>query len=155
MWKGGGAAFLVAITGLACGGGGYGGSGSKGGSVTSTTTLVQAQAGSGQSAATGADFATALKAYVFTQQVVDDGYGASYMVNSPKVGATVTFTIVAGGTGAGGSFPGPVATATGTTDAAGNASAPTLTANGTAGTFTVTATVSGASGPATFTLTNL
>jgi protocatechuate 3,4-dioxygenase beta subunit len=57
---------------------------------------------------------------------------------NPIPGATVTFTEVNGGTGAGGSFTG---TTTVSTNALGIATAPTLTANDMAGGFTVTATL--------------
>lgn len=149
---------LLALTGLACGGSGYGGS--KGvpsaGSVLSSSPKVNVQAGNNQSVTTGAAFATALQSLVNDTQTISngDGYGGSYQVTSPVPGVVVTFTIVPGTGGAGGSFPGAVSTATATTNASGLASAPALTANGTTGPFTVTATATGYAS-ATFNLTNL
>ena len=69
-------------------------------------------------------------------------------------GASVTFAVVPGSTGAGGTFAGNATNATVLTNALGVAVGPALTANTTAGSFTVTASVTGVSSPATFTLTN-
>ena len=70
--------------------------------------------------------------------------------SNPVTGATVTFNVVPGTSGAGGTFTG---SASATTDANGLATAPALTANSIPGQFTVTA--SSGSLSATFTLTNL
>jgi len=108
--------------------------------LTATRGTITASAGSGQSAGTGAAFATPL------QVTVDDANGL------PVSGAVVTFSAPA--SGAGGSFAGGVDTAI--TNASGIAVAPVFTANGTAGSYTVSATVAGmaAPAPADFTLTN-
>jgi hypothetical protein len=71
--------------------------------------------------------------------------------NNPVANATVTFT--APGSGASGTFANATATITGTTDASG-VLAETFTANTTAGAYSVTASVSGVSPSATFSLTN-
>src|SRR5262249_45405532 len=68
---------------------------------------------------------------------------------SPVPGVAVTFT--APGSGASGVFGGSLAV-TVTTDASGVATAPPFTANGTAGSYTMTASIS--AGFATFSLTN-
>ncbi len=83
----------------------------------------------------------------------------------PLQGATVTFSLggsAAGGAGGGGgaaaagaSFVDGSAQATETTNANGIAVSPTFAANTTAGTFTASATVTGASGAAIFALDNL
>ena len=65
--------------------------------------------------------------------------------------ASVTFT--APSSGAGAKFAG-TATATVQTDASGVATSPVLTANATAGSYNVSATVTGAAAPAVFSLTN-
>jgi hypothetical protein len=70
---------------------------------------------------------------------------------NPVSGATVTFT--APGSGASATFAGQ-ASATALTNSSGVATAPALTANSQAGSYTVTATVSGATSPANFNLTN-
>jgi hypothetical protein len=71
---------------------------------------------------------------------------------NPVAGATVTFTLASGGSGAcgttssqgaGATFTGGGAQATATTSANGVASSPPLTANSTTGSFTATAAVSG------------
>jgi len=95
-------------------------------------------AGDAQSAYLTTAFATALQ----VKLADSNGNGVS--------GNSVTFAVVAGGSGASATFSGST---TVTTDANGLATAPALTANGTAGAFTVTAT-SGAFS-ATFNLTNL
>jgi hypothetical protein len=72
---------------------------------------------------------------------------------NPLSGVTVTFT--APSTGPSGSFPGGSLTATVTTGANGMAVAPTFTANTTVGgPYTVTASATGVSAPASFSLTN-
>jgi adhesin/invasin len=70
---------------------------------------------------------------------------------NPVAGAAVTFA--APGSGAGGTFASGGNPAT--TNAQGVATAPVFTANGIAGSYTVTATVAGVSGAASFALTNL
>lgn len=62
----------------------------------------------------------------------------------PIEGATVTFAVTAADNGAAATFLGGLAQATALTDADGVATAPPLLANKTAGTFTATATASGA-----------
>ena len=71
---------------------------------------------------------------------------------NPVQGATVSFSVVPGATGAGASFlggGGPV-----TTDSSGVATSPPLLANGAPGRFTATATVDGVSSVAVYTLDN-
>lgn len=72
--------------------------------------------------------------------------------NNVISGVTVTFT--APTTGARGTFTGNLSTVNATTNASGVATAPAFTANTTAGSYSVTATVSGVGTPATFALTN-
>jgi Bacterial Ig-like domain (group 1) len=96
-------------------------------------------AGTPQSTATSAAFATALQA-----TVKDSG-------GNLLTGITVTFTAPA--TTATATFSGS-ATATAVTNASGIATAPTLTANSQAGAYTVTAKVTGVANPANFSLTN-
>jgi len=103
-----------------------------------TVPVITATAGTPQNATISAAFTTALQATVLNN-------------GSPMSGATVTFTAPA--SGASGSFSGS-ATATAPTNSSGVAMAPTFTANSTAGGYTVTATVSGANTPASFSLTN-
>jgi Abnormal spindle-like microcephaly-assoc'd, ASPM-SPD-2-Hydin len=69
---------------------------------------------------------------------------------NPVPGATVTFSVVAGSSGASGTFS---SSATIATDSNGSATAPDLTSNSVAGQFTATATHGGLA--ATFTLTNV
>ncbi len=69
---------------------------------------------------------------------------------SPTSGVVVTFTVPA--TGASGTFAGGVNTAT--TDSNGVATSPTFKANGIVGSYTVTASSSGITAPASFSLTN-
>jgi hypothetical protein len=79
----------------------------------------------------------------------------------PAQGVSVTFTLGAGGAGgsgaaaAGASFAGGANQATATTNAAGIASSPRFAANTTAGTFTATASATGANALASFALRNL
>lgn len=104
---------------------------------------IAATSGSGQSATVGTAFSTPL---VVT---VTDSSGNAVS------GASVTFTVVAGSSGASASFATGGATDTETTGSNGQATtSQALTANATAGTFTVTASVSGVSTPATFNFTN-
>ncbi len=108
-----------------------------------TPASIAVASGSGQSATVSTAFSTPLVA------TVTDSSG------SPVSGASVTFTVVAGSTGASGSFATGGATDTETTGSNGQATtSQMLTANGTAGAFTVTAAVSGVTTPATFTFTN-
>jgi hypothetical protein len=69
-------------------------------------------------------------------QVLDDA-------GRPVEGASVTFALATGPSGAGATFVGTGAQATALTDAVGKASSPALVANGTPGRFTATATVAG------------
>ena len=101
------------------------------------TTAVYS--GSGGSAVVDTAFASPLVA------LVTDGQG------SPVPGVAVTFA--APSSGASGSFPGPVTTASAVTDQDGRATAPTLTAGTVAGSFTVTASAIGTTA-ATFSLTD-
>ena len=90
---------------------------------------------------------------------VNTAFGANLQVtvrdaaNNPVAGVAVTFTAPA--SGASGTFVGGLRTVTVLTNAAGVATAPVFTANGTAGSYTVTASVAGVSGAASFALTNL
>jgi sugar lactone lactonase YvrE len=101
---------------------------------------ITKSAGDGQSTNVGQPFNTALAV------TVTNGAGG------PVAGASVTFTVTPGLSGAGGVFSGtgPVVVST---DQNGNAAAPPLTANNLPGQFTVTATVNSLT--ATFTLSNL
>jgi hypothetical protein len=111
-------------------------------SLTNTVgaaTSITASAGTPQSTLVATPFATAFQA------IVDDQNG------NPIPGLTVTFAAPA--SGASGSFSG-AQTITETTNAMGVASAPAFTASKIAGNYAVTATVSGVSTPASFSLTN-
>ena len=114
--------------------------------LTNTTVGVVASvtvsSGSGQSAKVGATFALPLVVEV------SDTFG------DPVAGASVSFAVVTTN-GAGASFVGGGSSAAVQTDETGTASSPLLVAGSTAGAFTVTATVSGATSPATFSLTDL
>jgi sugar lactone lactonase YvrE len=107
-----------------------------GGNAPAAITIT---AGDGQSASLGQAFPTALSVSVT---------GTS---GAPVAGASVTFTVTPGPSGASGvfSWTGPVTIAT---DLNGNATAPVLTANSVPGEFTVTATVNALT--AIFTLAN-
>lgn len=105
-----------------------------------SAATIAAAAGTPQSAAIGAPFAT-------LQAIVRDTGGNGV--------ARVTVTFTAPATGASGTFPGVLATASAVTDSSGLASAPTFTANATVGSYSVNATVVGLASPATFSLTNL
>jgi Bacterial Ig-like domain (group 3)/Beta-propeller repeat/FG-GAP-like repeat len=72
---------------------------------------------------------------------------------SPVPGSVVTFAAPV--LGASGTFAGGTATAPAVSNAQGVATAPAFTANATAGSYNVTATVTGAITPATFSLTNV
>ncbi|MGH9495102.1 MAG: beta strand repeat-containing protein [Candidatus Sulfotelmatobacter sp.] len=111
---------------------------------TSTTppppvTAIAATSGSGQTASVSAGFGSPLVA-----TVTQGGTALS--------GASVTFS--APSSGASGTFSNSTETETDATDANGVATSSTFTANATGGTYNVTATVSGAASPASFSLTN-
>jgi protocatechuate 3,4-dioxygenase beta subunit len=77
-------------------------------------------------------------------------------VGRPIEGATVTFAVATGPTGATAGFVGGEgAQATALTDVSGNAHSPALVANGTPGRFTATATVPGGTSPVIYALRNL
>jgi hypothetical protein len=99
---------------------------------------ITAVGGTPQSTAVGTAYAVPLQARV------TDAFG------NPVPGVTVTFAAPAAG--AGGTFSGGTVVPT---DALGLATAPAFTANGSAGSYTVTAAVSGVGAPALFGLTNL
>jgi hypothetical protein len=103
--------------------------------------VVAVSAGSGQSAGINTAFAAAL------QVKVTDAFGNAVS------GVSVTFAAPA--TGPSGSFASGGTSVTVLTNAGGVAVAPVFTANGLTGSYTVTATVSGALGEGDFTLTNL
>ena len=114
-------------------------------SLTNTSagvaSAVTVYSGSPQSAPVGTQFGAPLVA-----EVTD--------ANGNAVGgATVTFSISPQG-GAGASFATGGDNANETTNSSGLATSPPLTANDTAGSFTVSAAVSGVSAPASFALTN-
>jgi protocatechuate 3,4-dioxygenase beta subunit len=73
---------------------------------------------------------------------------------SPVAGASVTFSIGTGASGAGASFLGGGPQATVKTNAAGQATSPPLVANATAGRFTASASVAGISTVVTYDLVN-
>lgn len=103
------------------------------------TVAIAATSGSGQSAAVGTAFTAPLVATVTTG-------------GTPTAGVTVTFT--APGSGASGTFSGGTATETKSTDANGVATSDAFTANATAGAYSVTASATGATSNASFSLTN-
>ncbi len=110
---------------------------------TGPANAISVSSGNNQSATDGTAFASALAA-----KVVDIG-------GNPVNNATVTFTVVAGASGASAAFATTGATDVETTGTNGIATtSQTLTANALIGGFTVTASVSGVATPATFTLTN-
>ncbi|MCL5885089.1 MAG: polysaccharide deacetylase family protein [Deltaproteobacteria bacterium] len=117
----------------------YGGATRSSSLTVNPARSVSASGGTPQSAIVNTAFTTPLQA-----TVTDSG--------TPVGGVTVTFT--APGSGAGGAFSGGSLTANAVTNSNGVATAPTLTANGQAGTYTVTAGVSGVATPAVFSLTN-
>jgi len=111
--------------------------------TAATTIAITATGGATQSAQVNQAFATPLQATVTS--------GGSPVGS----GVSVTFTVVAGTSGASGTFASTGATDTETTDPSGVATtSQVLTANGTAGGFTVTASTPGAATPASFSLTN-
>ncbi|HEV7646032.1 MAG TPA: Calx-beta domain-containing protein [Pyrinomonadaceae bacterium] len=107
--------------------------------IQNSPTQISAFSGTPQSATIGTNYAP-LKA-----RVLDTN-------NDPVGGVSVTFN--APNTGASGTFPGSVFSATAVTDGNGVATAPVFTANNTAGSFQVSAGYA-ASPLATFDLTNL
>jgi hypothetical protein len=109
--------------------------------VPGTAAGISVASGSGQSATVGAAFAGQLQA------LVKNGGGDAV----PN--AQVTFT--APSNGAGGTFANGLASYTTTTNSAGIATSLTLTANATAGSYSVTAAVTGVTTTASFSLTNL
>jgi hypothetical protein len=106
-----------------------------------TPASISVSSGSGQSATVGMAFAGQLQA------LVKDG-GDDAVPN-----ASVTFT--APSNGASGTFANGLATYTTTTNGSGIATSLTLTANATAGSYSVTAAVTGVTTTASFSLTNL
>ena len=107
-----------------------------------TAASITATQGSGQSIAINMPYPVQLQAVV-----KDSG-------TNPVPNVNVTFTVVPGVGGAGGTFPGNVTSVVIATDSNGLATAPTLTANSSPGTFTVTAAAQG-DGSTSFSLTNL
>jgi uncharacterized membrane protein len=103
------------------------------------STSIAASAGTPQIADVSTQFGIALQATVTD-------------TNGPVQGATVTFT--APSTGASGTFPGNLTTATAVTNPSGVANAPAFAANATAGNYTLIASAAGAATPASFALTN-
>jgi hypothetical protein len=108
--------------------------------VAAGVPSITAVAGTPQTTIIGTLFPAALQA------LVRDGGG------NPVSGATVTFLLPA--SGASGTFPGNVTTVNVSTGLNGIASAPAVTANSVAGSFIATATSSGVTVPASFSLTN-
>jgi hypothetical protein len=123
-----------------CGGGGSGSSESSPSAPTAQVVGIVATGGSPQSAAIGQTFTAPLTATVTTSGV---GTG----------GEKVTFTAPASGVS--GTFANGTATETDITNNLGVATSSAFSANRTAGTYTVTATVTGAATPVSFSLTNV
>jgi hypothetical protein len=130
--------------------------------VTATTSGATTPASFALTNNAGAPNAIAVFSGTPQNTVISTAYGAlaAQVTDSdgnPVTGTTVTFTVVPGGTGAGGAFATTGTTDAETTGANGVATtSQTLTANGTIGTFTVTADFTGDTGsPATFSLTNV
>ncbi|MBB5190641.1 hypothetical protein HNQ50_001363 [Silvimonas terrae] len=109
------------------------------GAALTQQSLIVSSAGTPQSAPVNSAFTTGLQAKV------TNGSG------NPQSGVSVTFSAPVSGASA--SFGG-ASSATVTTDANGLASAPQLTANGQAGSYSVTASATGITTPASFSLTN-
>ncbi len=110
------------------------------GIVTGAPANITASGGTPQSATVGAAFATPLSA------TVTDAFG------NLVAGVVVTFT--ASEIGASGSFPDGVHSLSVPTNPAGIATSTVFTANTIAGSYTVTASVTGVATPANFSLTN-
>jgi hypothetical protein len=122
--------FIMALG--ACGG--------NGSTTPPPVETIAVTSGSGQSTVVSTPFMNVLVATVSTG-------------GTPNAGVSVTFA--APGSGASGTFAGGGATAMVTTDANGKATSPVFTANATVGgPYTVTATASGVTTPAGFSLTN-
>ena len=102
-------------------------------------TIVASQ-GSGQSAATGVGFTLPLTA------TVTDAQGL------PVAGASVTFSVTPGSTGASASFVGSGSSVSETTNSYGVATTPVLTAGSAAGSFSVIGSVRGLNSTVTFSL---
>ena len=102
---------------------------------------IVASQGSGQSAATGAGFSLPLTA------TITDAQGL------PVAGASVTFSVTPGSTGASASFAGSGSSVSETTNSNGVATTPVLTAGSVAGSLSVIATVRGLNTTVTFPLT--
>ena len=115
------------------------GSGISAVQVTATVGSITVVSGTAQSAPVNSAFASPLKVLV------------KNTLGQPASGVVVTFTVVPGTNGAGGSFAGGQNTAT--TDASGTATSAVFAANGKLGAYTVNATTSGLS--TSFTLTNI
>jgi hypothetical protein len=105
------------------------------------TVTIAATSGGNQSATVGTAFTNVLVATVTTG-------------GTPTSGVTVTFTAPASGASGAFATSTPGVTDTETTNSSGVATSQIFTANSTAGTYAVTASVSGASTPASFSLTN-
>ena len=103
-------------------------------------TIVASQ-GSGQTAATGAGFSLPLTA------TITDAQGL------PVAGASVTFSVTPGSTGASASFAGSGSSVSEATNSNGVATTPVLTAGSVAGSLSVIATVRGLNTTVTFPLT--
>ncbi|HTW57134.1 MAG TPA: hypothetical protein VMD99_03275 [Terriglobales bacterium] len=138
--------------------------GTVAGSYTVTATTSGATTPANFALTNNAGAPNAIAVYSGTPQnaVISTAYGAlAAQVTDGDgnlvTGTQVTFTVVAGSTGAAGTFATTTTTDTETTGANGVATtSQTLTANGTIGMFTVTADFAGDTGsPATFTLTNV
>jgi hypothetical protein len=110
--------------------------------TTGVATSISAVAPSEQAAAVNGQYGTPLRA-----QVLDSS-------GSPVEGASVTFSLGTGPTGAGASFLGSGAQATATTNASGLATSPPFVANGSAGRFAASASTMGIGAVATFDLDN-
>ena len=107
--------------------------------TASTAASIAAASGASQNVTVNTLFGSSLVA------TVDDQYG------NPVPGVSVTFT--APSSGAGGLFSNSTATISGTTNTSGQVSE-AFTANTVAGSYSVTASTSGANTPASFSLTN-
>jgi hypothetical protein len=105
---------------------------------------IKATSSAAQTATINKRYATPLQAQVLDQ------------AGQPIEGATVTFSLGTGPSGATASFVGGAgAQATALTDASGKASSPAFTANGISGRFSATATVPGGISPVSYALRNL
>ncbi len=123
-----------------CGGGSSSSSASPAVTPTAVVVGITATTGSAQSAAVGQPFAGPFEATVTT--------------NSVRIaGQKVTFTAPA--SGASGTFANGTTTDVEITDTNGLAKSSAFTANATGGAYAVTATVSGAATPVSFSLTNI